>query len=189
MREEKGRIGGFDDSRLRGRIEVLGPDVSVEVLRHSVSAALVDRLGTTWDERYGELKQYKERFGNCNVPQRWAENPQLANWVSLQRSKQRRLPTERKAQLDALGFDWNVLEALWERRFVELKRYKEDPKSPFSCQMGCPWLWLGNWCSRFRFTRKMFNELERYKEKYGHCNVPIRWEPNPKLARWVSNQR
>src|SRR5262249_41818768 len=54
--EEKGRKGGFDDSRLRERVEVLGPQVSLDVLRSAVSAALVDQLGATWDQRYGELK-------------------------------------------------------------------------------------------------------------------------------------
>jgi hypothetical protein len=32
MREERGRLGGFDDSRLRDRVEVLGPEVSLDVL-------------------------------------------------------------------------------------------------------------------------------------------------------------
>ena len=78
MREERGRKGGFDDSRLRERVEVLGPEVSLDVLRGAVSTAIVDRLGVTWDERYGELKRYKERFGDCNVPAEWAR---ILNWV------------------------------------------------------------------------------------------------------------
>jgi predicted helicase len=45
MREEKGRLGGFDDSRLRERVEVLGPEILLEVLRNAVSTAPVDRLG------------------------------------------------------------------------------------------------------------------------------------------------
>ena len=41
----------------------------------AVSTAIVDRLGVTWDERYGELKRYKDRFGDCNVPQQWRKIP------------------------------------------------------------------------------------------------------------------
>ena len=82
MREERGRKGGFDDSRLRERVEVLGPEVSLELLRNAVSTAIVDRLGVTWDERYGELRRYKDRFGDCNVPIAWSENPKLATWVA-----------------------------------------------------------------------------------------------------------
>ena len=101
MREERGRRGGFDDSRLRERVEVLGPEVSLEVLRGAVSTAIVDRLGVTWDERYGELKRYKERFGDCNVPGDWRENPQLGTWVNSQRARRNTLSAERTARLDA----------------------------------------------------------------------------------------
>jgi predicted helicase len=45
MREERGRLGGFDDSRLRDRVEVLGPEISIHVLRSAVSTAIIDR---TW---------------------------------------------------------------------------------------------------------------------------------------------
>ena len=45
MREERGRRGGFDDSKLREKVEVLGPEVSLDLLRNAVSTAIVDRLG------------------------------------------------------------------------------------------------------------------------------------------------
>jgi hypothetical protein len=76
-------------------------------------AARLDAIGfiwgvhdTFWETMFVELTDYKQRFGHCNVPQRWPENPQLATWVGTQRS-QKNLSTERKARLDALGFDWN----------------------------------------------------------------------------------
>ena len=77
LREERGRRGGFDDSRLRKRVEVLGPEVSLGLLRATVSTVLVDQLGVPWDERYGELKRYRDQHGDCNVPPRWAENPPI----------------------------------------------------------------------------------------------------------------
>ena len=108
MREERGRKGGFDDSRLRERVEVLGPEVSLEALRHAVGTALVERLGITWDERYGELASFKDRFGHCEVARDWGENPRLAIWVGLQRQLEDILSAERKARLNELGFVWNV---------------------------------------------------------------------------------
>ena len=128
MREEKGRLGGFDDGRLRERVEVLGPEVSLEVLRDAVTTALVERLGVTWDERYGELKRYKERFGHCNVSKQCAETPQLGNWVSHQREFQKNgwLSAERKGLLDALGFVWDPLASAWEVMFTELNRYRNE---------------------------------------------------------------
>ena len=108
MREERGRRGGFDDSRLRERVEVLGPEVSLDVLRDAVSTALVDRLGVTWDERYGELKRYRDEHGHCKVAHDYktSNGYRLGAWVSNQCQKKDDMPTERKARLDALGFVW-----------------------------------------------------------------------------------
>jgi hypothetical protein len=39
-----------------------------------------------------------------------------------------------------------------------------------------------------RWERR-FQELVEFKEMHGHCNVPILWPENPKLGRWVDNQR
>src|SRR4029077_2811031 len=35
----------------------------------------VDFLDALWESRFAELKHYKERFGDCNVPINWNENP------------------------------------------------------------------------------------------------------------------
>jgi hypothetical protein len=50
-----------------------------------------------------ELRRYKEDHGDCNVPQKWRQNPKLGTWVSQQRMLGRRgkLSTDRKARLDA----------------------------------------------------------------------------------------
>jgi hypothetical protein len=55
------------------------------------------RLNAPFQERYQELKMYKEKYKNVNVPARWKENPQLATWVSIQRTKKKqgRLKFER----------------------------------------------------------------------------------------------
>jgi Helicase associated domain len=74
---------------------------------------------------FAELKRYKERFGDCNVPRRWKENPQLATWVDRRRHRQRSLPEEKKARLDELGFEWDPRTLVWETRFAELRLYKE----------------------------------------------------------------
>ena len=34
-----------------------------------------------------------------------------------------------------------------------------------------------------------FQELTRFKNKYGHCIVPTKFKPNPSLGCWVSTQR
>jgi hypothetical protein len=34
-----------------------------------------------------------------------------------------------------------------------------------------------------------FAELKRYRDEYGHCNVPFSWSENPQLGSWVVTQR
>jgi Helicase associated domain len=75
---------------------------------------------------FAELRRYKERFRDCDVPQGWKENPRLGRWINVQRlaMKHGTLSPERKARLDALGFIWNAVDAKWEARLAELKDYK-----------------------------------------------------------------
>ena len=89
---------------------------------------------TPWNVRLEELRVYKARYGNCNVPNNWSENVALSHWVAKQRqslrpggnSNVRRakggkagkkkgggkgdtltpLEQERVDQLNELGFDW-----------------------------------------------------------------------------------
>jgi len=48
-----------------------------------------------WEERLKELKQYKNLFGNTNVPSKYEPNPQLAIWIKRQR-RQYKFLTEGK---------------------------------------------------------------------------------------------
>ncbi len=40
-----------------------------------------------------------------------------------------------------------------------------------------------------KLWEKRYNELKEYKKQNGDTNVPRRYEPNPQLGVWVSNQR
>lgn len=61
-----------------------------------------------WDKRFEELKHYKEKYGDVNVPTRYKHNPTLAVWVRTQRSMRRRgiLAPERIEKLNSIGFKW-----------------------------------------------------------------------------------
>jgi hypothetical protein len=39
-----------------------------------------------WERRLAKLKEYKSVHGDSDVPQGWAEDPPLANWVNRQRA-------------------------------------------------------------------------------------------------------
>jgi hypothetical protein len=221
MREERGRLGGFDDSRLRERVEVLGPEVFLDVLRSAVSTVLIDRLGATWDERYGELERYKEEHGHCRVPDEHvtADGFQLGAWVGTQRVTRDRMPAERRKRLDALGFVWDVSDYQWEEGFAHLQA--------FVCEHGhctVPALYtsakgfrLGNWVRVQRRSRDSmpadrkarldalgfvwdpltdqweegFQHLQAYAKEHGHCRVRSDhvMADEYRLGKWVTVQR
>jgi len=86
-----------------------------------------------WEEKYEDLKKYKEEYGDCNVPYRWPDNPQLANWVFRQREHRKagKLSEEREAKLTELSFVWGLNSAVskhhrWDMRFAELVEYKSQ---------------------------------------------------------------
>lgn len=71
-----------------------------------------------WDKRFLELQHYKELYGHCLVPQKYAGNPTLGKWVNHQRvaykkycegeKGSRGMSVERIHALEALGFVWGA---------------------------------------------------------------------------------
>ena len=108
------------------------------MLRSAVSTAIVDRLGVTWDERYGELKRYKERFGNCNVPPVGLENSQLATWA--QSSAIFCTPTSALGgalrRLSDIGFDFEPYDTSWSIMLREASGASSLPKVTQTLQVG-----------------------------------------------------
>jgi hypothetical protein len=154
--------------------------------------------------RFGYLRRYKSRVGDCRVPQRYKEDGyNLGTWVANQRKAN--LSAERRQRLDELGFIWNTLEADWEEGFSYLKRYKQrfgDCDAPKRYkQDGYN---LGTWVARQRSVgikisserrRRLdelgfvwdlseaaeadweegFRYLKRYRDRVGNCRVPSRY--------------
>ena len=75
-----------------------------------------------WDTKFNELVAYKDTHGgSCNVPRRYAENPQLGSWVSTQRKQYNKFQQDpstfsmstfsmtqgRIERLESIGFEWN----------------------------------------------------------------------------------
>jgi len=64
----------------------------------------------SWEERFEELLDYKNKFGDCKVPVRFKENQQLATWVRTQRRyfTEGTINAEKKMKLENIGFIWRV---------------------------------------------------------------------------------
>ena len=77
-----------------------------------------------WERRFQELVEYERKHGHCNVPSRYRKNLKLGNWANNQRGRRGELSDERIQRLDAIGFPWDVYDALWEQRFEELVEYE-----------------------------------------------------------------
>jgi hypothetical protein len=112
-------------------------------------------MADVWEQSFAELEAYKVLHGNCRVPYGYKRNPQLANWVSTQRALKAagKLAQERVQRLDVLGFEWRVLDAVWEQRFAELEAYKAlhgDCKVSTSYK---PNPQLGRWVSQQRMQK------------------------------------
>jgi hypothetical protein len=219
MRIEKGRTGGFDDTKFRDRVEVLGPELSLEILRQTISAACIEMVGETWFERYGQLIAYRDLNGDCDIPARYSTNKHLAHWVVDQRVRFRNgvLESEKIELLNRLGFKWEPRASGWRSKYLELVEYK---RRFGNCMVPQDWPenpQLAKWVSRQRLVysrRKIsqeriaqlekiafewtvgsetwdfrFTELCAFKEKFGHTRVKAKYSENPALGNWVASQR
>ena len=174
-------------------------------------------LEAAWERRYRELVAFKDKFGHCNVPGEWAENPQLGLWVSNQRHRKQRLKALQKRMLNRLGFDWSPAETLWKMRIQELREFRKrnghcnvPPKFSNNSALGTwvaelrqrgkgkvPERWKRrltalkfDWAPpRTQWWENRFAELCAYREQFGDCRVPKHWPSNPVLGDWVSTQR
>uniref|UniRef100_A0A7S2YR94 Helicase-associated domain-containing protein n=1 Tax=Entomoneis paludosa TaxID=265537 RepID=A0A7S2YR94_9STRA len=117
----------------------------------------------SWMTHYEALCQYRTKHGNCLVPQRHEENLGLGEWVRTQR-KQYKLYSEDKNKPGCSITDEKV--QLLENINFEWK-CKASPE---------------DWMTRY-------NELGKYLEQHGDCNVPKVYQANRALGNWVQHQR
>jgi hypothetical protein len=207
----------FNPRAFAERVQVLGPLVALEVLERHVAAVVLESLGVSWDERYGQLMAFKQREGHCNVPLGYPENPQLASWLRHQREFKRRgmLSRDRVKRLDELGFVWDPYEAAWEDMFRQLEAFKAreghcNVSQSYLSPLG---IWLNNqrrlqrrgqlsperikrlerigviWEPREALWEEMFQALVAFREMHGHCNVPARYPENQQLGTWLDGAR
>jgi hypothetical protein len=113
------------------------------------------------------LADYRERHGDCRVPNRWPENERLATWVVRTRKYRRanRVTPAQVRQLDGLGFVWeSEYTDRWERMYAALVAYRRrhghcrvSTLSPTDSK-------LGNWVRTQRgMHRKGTLDPERFR--------------------------
>ncbi len=163
--------GWKDDPKLAHWVSQQRERLKKEVLLEE-QKRLLDELGFTWkmrdrgswEDRVEELIKFREKHGHCEVPFNYPEFPKLGQFVNTMRTRRnsRSLSPDRQAKLDEIGFAW------------ETSRKSDIRKD----ESGINTIW-----------KTRFDELLRYKQVYGDCNVPSTWEENKSLANWVTVQR
>src|SRR5262249_33557486 len=177
--------------------------------------AQLDALGfdwephdTTWEKGFEHFRVFVNEhkhgrvFANYIAPDGYS----LGAWVAHQRYNSNSVSPERKARLDTLGFDWDPLTAQWEEGLEHLQAYIKEHKhcrvpQKYKSPDGYP---LGAWLNRRRHTKDALSpnqiealdrlgfdwdprettweeglsHLKLYKEREGHCRVPVSHEEN-----------
>jgi hypothetical protein len=176
-----------------------------------------DIMDRNWERQLEKLIEYKNEYGDCNVPDKWKINYPLSCWVRSQRSEKEIIPPERRKILDEIGFIWDVREYNFNKNYELLKQFYEKnghcriPRNENE-QL---FLWINSirQVKRDKFTRKLtanqidklnkigldwvpndtiweagFQIFKDYKLKYG--NIEYRYcHLGKKLWRWINKQR
>jgi len=191
MSEAKGSGKGEKENPLGDRIDFVGPVLSLETLRDSITARTLERLESSWDINFGKLQQFKEEYGHCRVLKIKGENPhkQLATWVQTQRIryKQGSLSNEHFHKLESLNFLWDPVTDFWEENFEELKKFKEEHGHcrvlRLKVSFQNPYLKLSTWSQTQRtlYYRKTLatDRISRLEE------LGFEWYPTD--AEWENN--
>ena len=137
--------------------------ISVSVKRDYIGIAdnYIKMIDLDWYLMYEKLKEYKEEYGNINVPiyYKTQDGILLGHWLSNIRSSYKnptlgniRLNSNKIKLLEELGIDWSPIESQWKNIYLLAKQYYEDN---------------------------------------GHLLIPDKYvtTENIKLGRWISTQR
>lgn len=85
-------------------------------LGFSWTSTLKHAPNVSWEAKFNDLKAYKEKNGNSNVPKNYKEDKELASWTRNQRAqymakkrgKKSPMTDERIAALEGIGFEWKL---------------------------------------------------------------------------------
>ena len=82
-----------------------------------------------WNERLEELKEYKDKNGDCNVSTLDENNKKLGNWVMHQRElyKNGKLSQDRIKLLNEIEFEWVLQKQVsWNESYGQLVQFNNE---------------------------------------------------------------
>lgn len=173
-----------------------------------------------WDTHYKELGTYINKNKDSCVP-RNGSTKTLGYWVTGIRTKRKRklLSEEKIDLLNQINFDWDPIKNIWDKRYRDLLRFKEEyghthvPKD-YDDKLH---FWVKNQRSNIyrgsispeqkelllkigvldKYTPTQtalipldtMNLLNEFHSKHGHINVPQLDKEYKNLGRWINDQR
>ena len=168
LQQRKGQGEVFDPKRLLEKVEVIGPMVGLDELARSISVAISDSLGSSWDEWFGRMLKYSEEQGSSQVPQKYVTSRgfKLGSWLGEQRSNKHNMPPSRYGRLESLrDWSWSAFDAKWAHGFQELEKYvaREGTARVPITYVSDSGFRLGAWV-RSQRTRKSFLDFARIEK-------------------------
>jgi hypothetical protein len=159
-REYKRANGKKGDPERMKRLECIG---LVDDITTKVAKEVAKEI---WYGMYNQLLEFKQKHGHVKVPQHYNENKKLGRWVTSWRCKYREYK-----RTDGKKGDPERMKCLESIGLV-------DDITTKVAKGGVKKIWYD-----------MYNQLLEFKKKHGHLKVPYQYNENPKLGRWVSDQR
>ena len=166
-----------------------------------------DKSVEMFQKRCRELEGFKEEFGHCSVPRKYAANPSLGNWCNDKRKSynkirkglkpDRKLSQDMIERLEEIGFRWRAKGKLQKRKSIAGEGSipnSEDPVQEHGLECDaeqCSHDSIeGSKDSEFQNLdddetfKKHCRALIEFEEDFGHCDVPYNYTDNPTLAKW-----
>ena len=142
----------------------------------TVRAAPESKSEAKWNQRLAELQQFKILHGHTNVPQKYEKNPSLGAWIARNRMFMRQWEE-----------DPTSLSAIQAGRIQTLKLMGLQSGIGKGAFMKTTGLFMSS--KNLQNWENQFKALQEYKAAHGDCDVPLKYEANKPLGRWVSGQR
>jgi superfamily II DNA or RNA helicase len=123
-------------------------------------------LEKTWEDYYDDLVRYNREYKTLDIDvsfyklRRWF-------WDQIRKFKNNSINAERKIKLEQLGLDFALV--------IKNFKLKENTE--------------GYTKAEHHSWYEYYNELTKYLNKYGDCNVPARYKCSLSLGTWVVRQR
>ena len=146
----------------------------------------------SFEEQLEELKKFKKKYGNCNIPRYYEQDESLSRWAESMRVSYRCVQEGRRSRypitparierLKNIGFDFQHVEEELEAPSKKRKTERNIRPRPKANKPSVDKV-------KPRSFEDNFEALLEYKQLNGHVNVPRDYPHDPSLGRWCQAMR